>query len=109
MPASFRLSLAIMVVIGSLMIGSLGGASIAVAQSPDSGAKKSMNETAAERRNAIEEKKRLRQEHLKEVEKKDIEAMEIRKRKKTECGKQAKQQKLHFLKRRSFMKKCMAG
>jgi hypothetical protein len=35
--------------------------------------------------------------------------MEARKRKKAECGKQAKAQKLHLLKRRNFIKKCMAG
>lgn len=105
MPAFFRLPLAIMVVIGSL-----AGASIAAAQTPEPGmAKKSMNESAAARRKASEEKERVRQERAKAMEQKNFEAMEARKRKKTECGKQAKQQKLHLLKRRSFMKKCMAG
>jgi hypothetical protein len=111
MPGSFRLSLATLVVIGSLMIGSFAGASIAAAQSPEPGttAKKSMNETAAERRKAAEEKERVWQERAKAMEQTNYEAIEARKRKRTECGKQAKQQKLHLLKRRSFMKKCMAG
>jgi uncharacterized membrane protein len=111
MPASFRLFLAIMVVIGSLMIGSFAGTNIAAAQSPEPGTavKKSMNESAAGRRNAAEEKERLRQERAKAMEQKDYETMEARKRKRTECGKQAKQQGLHLLKRRGFIKKCMAG
>jgi hypothetical protein len=107
MKTSFRLLLSVLAVGGSLAV-----ANIAYAQTTSSGgtaAKKSLKETSAARRNAGEEKSRQQQERVKERDKKDIAVMEARKRKKADCSKQAKAKKLHLLKRRSFMKKCMAG
>lgn len=107
MKTSFRLLLSVLAVGGSLAV-----ANIAYAQTTSSGgtaAKKSLKETSAARRNAGEAKSRQQQERVKERDKKDIAVMEARKRKKADCSKQAKAKKLHLLKRRSFMKKCMAG
>jgi hypothetical protein len=84
----------------------------AFSQAPGNGstaAKQTFREKAAERRNAIENRKRAKQEQLKEAEERDIAAMKVRKRTKDACSKQAKAKKLHLLKRQRFMKKCMAG
>lgn len=103
----FRLSVSVLAVTCGLVV-----AAPAFSQAPNSGgtaAKQTFREKAAERRKGIEDKKRAKQERLKEAERKDIAAMEVRKRKKDACSRQAKAKKLHLLKRQRFMKKCMAG
>ena len=107
MRTSFRLLLSVLAVCCSLSVANIACAQ--TASSDGATAKKSLKETSAARRKANEEKNRQQQERIEERHKKDIAVMEARKRKKAECGKQAKARKLHLLKRRSFMKKCMAG
>jgi hypothetical protein len=103
----FHLSISVLAVTCGLLV-----AAPAFSQAPgndSTAAKQTFREKAAARRNAIENRKRAKEEQLKEAEKRDIAAMKVRKRKKDACSKQAKAQKLHLLKRRKFMKKCMAG
>lgn len=101
----FRLSVSVLTVTCGLLV-----AAPAFSQAPGNDStvtKQTFREKAAERRKAIEDRKRAKQERLKEAERKDIARMEARKHKKDACSKQAKAQKLHLLKRRKFMKKCM--
>jgi hypothetical protein len=102
----FRLSISVLAVTCGLLIAA---PAFSQTSSNDSATtKQTFRQKAAERRKGIENRKRAKQERLKEAEKRDIAAMKVRKRKKDACSKQAKTQKLHLLKRQRFMKKCMA-
>jgi hypothetical protein len=105
--SSFRLSFSILALICGLLTASATFAQ--TSSSEGTTAKKTFRESAGARRKAIEDQERRRQERVKEAERKQIATMEARNRKKAECSRQAKARKLHLLKRRSFMKKCMAG
>jgi len=67
------------------------------------------NESAAARRKALEKEQAERQQRLEASEKKDLEAVEARNRKLAACRKLANDQHLHWLKRRDFLKGCMAS
>jgi len=67
------------------------------------------NESAAERRKALEKEQGERQQRLEASEKKALEAVEARNRKLAACRKLANDQHLHWLKRRNFLKGCMAS
>jgi predicted phage gp36 major capsid-like protein len=87
---------------GLFMLAALGSLSVVTAAPVQA-------QSAAERRDAVEMRKHEKQDRLHEAEEKDKAARAAAKRKKDEYGKQADAQKLHLLKRRSFMKKCIAG
>ena len=90
---------------------SILAASLATAQPvppSTSVAAKTMKESAAERRRALEEEAVQRQNRIQEREKRTLEAVEMRNRKRADCRRQASEQKLHLIKRVRFMRKCMA-
>jgi hypothetical protein len=72
-------------------------------------APKTMKESAGERRRALEEEAIQRQNRLQEWDKRTLEAVETRNRKRADCRRQASEQKLHFMKRVRFIRKCMSG
>jgi hypothetical protein len=74
-----------------------------------SAAPKTMNESAGERRKVLEEEAIQRQKRLEEWDKRTLEAAETRNRKRADCRRQASEQKLHFMKRVRFIRKCMSG
>lgn len=70
---------------------------------------KTANESASERRKALEDKAALKQKRLEEWDQRTLEAVEARDRKRAECRRQAKEQNLHFMTRVRFIRKCMSG
>ncbi|MBV8791444.1 MAG: hypothetical protein JO205_03540 [Pseudolabrys sp.] len=64
--------------------------------------------SAAERRQALEAREMKTKERMQQDDQRLAAAMEARKAKRKSCNQQAKEQNLSFLKRRSFVKDCMA-
>jgi hypothetical protein len=94
------------------IVMSILATSLATAQSAPPGtgaAPKTMNESAGERRRAIEEEAIQRQNRIQAWDKRTLETVETRNRKRADCRRQASEQKLHFMKRVRFIRKCMSG
>jgi len=66
-------------------------------------------ESAAAKRKVLEKEQAERQQRLEASEKKALEAVEARNRKLAACRKLANDQHLRWLKRRNFLKDCMAN
>jgi hypothetical protein len=97
--------------ITTAIVTSILAASLATAQPvppSTSAAPKTMKESAAERRRALEEEAIQRQNRIQEWDKRTLEAVEMRNRKRADCRRQASEQKLHLLKRVRFIRRCMA-
>jgi hypothetical protein len=93
-------------------IAGVFGTSLALAQPAPSGtvvAPKPVNESAGARRKALEEESAQKQLRREEWNKRTLEAVEARDRKRADCRRQAKEQNLHLLKRVRFIRKCMAS
>lgn len=104
---SFRSVLAAGAVVAILA----AGAPAAVAQSPgtDSAApKKTFRQSAQEKREQLEQQESRKRAHIKAKLEADRRAAQVMHRKRIACGKRAKAQHLHLMKRHRFMKKCMA-
>ena len=94
------------------IVASVLGTVFALAQPAPSNitaAPKAMNESFGERRKALEQGAAQKQKRLEEWDKRTLEAVEARDRKRAECRRQAKEQNLHFMKRVRFIRMCMAG
>jgi type IV secretory pathway VirB10-like protein len=105
MPTSLRSNCFILAVIASVF-----GTSLAFAQSnPPSTTVAPKHESARERRKALEEESAQKQRRREEWDKRTLEAIEARDRKRTDCRMQAKEQNLHLMKRLRFIRKCMAS
>jgi hypothetical protein len=105
MPISMRSSC-----LALALIASFFGANLVVAQSTPPGAAVAPKpESARERRKALEKESAQQQGRREEWEKKTLEAVEARDRKRADCRRQAKEQDLHLMKRVRFIRKCMAS
>jgi hypothetical protein len=107
-----RFALTLAGVLGLALIVSVFGASLALAQSvPPSttDAPKTVNESARERRKALEEETAQKQQRREAWEKRTLEAVEARDRLRVDCRRQAKEQNLHLLKRVRFIRNCMSS
>jgi hypothetical protein len=105
MPASLRSNCLLLAVIASVF-----GTSLAFAQStPPNTAVSPQHESARERRKALGEESAQKQRRREEWDKRTLEAIEARDRKRTDCRMQAKEQNLHLMKRLRFIRKCMAS
>ena len=105
MPTSLRSNCLLLAVIASFP-----GTSLASAQStPPSTIAAPKHESARERRKALEEESAQKQRRREEWDKRTLEAVEARDRKRTDCRMQAKEQSLHLMKRVRFIRKCMAS
>jgi hypothetical protein len=105
MPASLQSNCLLLAVIASVL-----GTSLAFAQSTaPSTAVSPKHESAHERRKALEEESAQKQRRREEWDKRTLEAIEARDRKRTDCRMQAKEQNLHLMKRLRFIRKCMAS
>jgi hypothetical protein len=99
-------------IVGLALIVSVLGASPALAQSTPSSpaaAPKAMNESARERRKALEEEAAQRQRRREAADQRILEAVQARDRLRADCRGQAKEQDLHLLKRFRFIRQCMAS
>jgi hypothetical protein len=72
-----------------------------------SNAPKTMKESAAARRKALENAEAQRQKRSEAWDQRTQETIEARDRKRNECRKQAREQNLHWMKRVRFVRKCM--
>ena len=70
--------------------------------------KKTFRESSREKREQLEQQQREKRARIKAKQEADWRAAMATKRKRDACKKQAKAQQLHLLKRRRFLKKCMA-
>lgn len=107
-----RFALTLAGVVGLAVIASVFGTSLAPAQSVPSSvtaAPKTVNESARERRKALEEEAAQRQRRREDWHKRTLEAVEARDRLRADCRRQAKEQNLHLLKRVRFIRNCMAS
>jgi hypothetical protein len=99
-----RIFLALGILVGML------GADFALAQSaPPASERRSLNETSRERRKALDDSQAAQQNKLRDWDQRAQETIDARSRKRAECRRQAKAQRLHLLKRLRFMRKCMAA
>src|SRR6185436_10677555 len=86
--------------------------SFALAQSAPSNTTvvtKPVKKSASDRRKALDEETAQKQKRLEESDKQALEAVEMRNRKRADCRKQASEQKLHYMKRVRFIRKCMSS
>ncbi len=107
-----RFALTLARVVGLAVIVSIFGTSLALAQSIPSTttvAPKTVNESAREKRKALEAETAQKQQRREEWDKRTLEAVEARDRLRADCRSQAKEQDLHLLKRVRFIRKCMAS
>ena len=105
MPTSLRSNCLVLVIIAGVF-----GTSLALAQStPPSTAVSTKYESAHERRKALEEESAQRQHRREEWDRRTLEAVEARDRKRADCRMQAKEQNLQLMKRVRFIRKCMAS
>jgi hypothetical protein len=70
--------------------------------------KKTFRESSREKREKLEEQLRDRQARIKAKQEADWRAAQATQRKRNICRQRAKEQNLHLMKRRRFIKKCMA-
>jgi hypothetical protein len=94
--------------VAGAVVACIAGALPAMAQSDSTGPKKTFRDSAREKREKLDEQLRDRQARIKAKQEADWRAAQATQRKRAICGKRAKEQHLHLLKRRRFMKKCMA-
>jgi hypothetical protein len=94
---------------GAIAAGVIAVTPPAMAQSSgDNAPKKTFRESAKQKREKLEEQLRERQARIKAKQEADWRAAQATQRKRAACKKQANAENLHLLKRRRFMKKCMA-